>query len=224
MSIEDNACAALIHPLWEFITMSTEHIMVFISLTFLVSASPGPVMLGCLTDGAQVGIYRTSYSMLGASLGNLCLMLVAALGLSLLKTYARVFIALQYLGAAYLAYMGLRLYNTRAHLTPITRTVSASGLFRRALFTALSNPKGIVYFAAIFPPFIDISRALLPQFALLTLIFLSIDWLWMLLYAGCGTALMRYLTTAKQQQRFNRVSGVIFMAMGLLLALGSQQP
>jgi homoserine/homoserine lactone efflux protein len=202
-------------------TMHLDQLLMFISITLLVSASPGPVMLCCLFDASRYGFRQSCYSMLGASLGNLLLMLISALGLSLLITQANwIFLVIKWLGAAYLVYLGLMLIKTpRLGLSAHSGAGKSRQLVKKSFLIAATNPKGLVYFGALFPQFIDPQQPIAPQFALLTLIFLVLDLTWMLIYAKGGQAVMRWFHTERHQRWFSYGSGGVFILMGLALAL-----
>ena len=83
---------------------------------------------------------------------------------------------------------------------------------------AVTNPKGLIYFGALFPQFIDIQRSMPPQFALLTVIFLAMDLVWMGIYALGGRGIMRWLRSPEHQRWFNWISGGLLIAAGVALA------
>jgi threonine/homoserine/homoserine lactone efflux protein len=83
---------------------------------------------------------------------------------------------------------------------------------------AITNPKGLIYFAALFPQFIDTEQSMPPQFTLLTVIFLATDLLWMSIYALGGSVIMRWLKSPRHQRWFNRIAGGALIAAGIALA------
>lgn len=200
--------------------MALEQLWLFITLTFIVSASPGPVMLSCMADAGRFGFAKSLFTMLGASAGNLLLMLLSALGLGLLVEQMEwVFHLIKWIGAAYLVYLGLDMFRAAPQdLYSEVPAIRSSHLFWKSLVVATTNPKGLVYFGALFPQFIDINQSMPPQFALLTLIFLATDLLWMAIYALGGSAIMRWLKSPTHQRWFNRVSGSALIAAGIALA------
>ena len=200
--------------------MHLDQLLMFISITLLVSASPGPVMLCCLFDASRYGLRQSCYSMLGASLGNLLLMFISALGLSFLMTQASwIFEAIKWLGAVYLIYLGLALIkNPQLSLTAKVTASNSRRLLKKSFLIAATNPKGLIYFGALFPQFIHTQQAIAPQFALLTFIFLSIDLIWMLIYAKAGQTVMRWFTSDTHQRGFSYGSGAVFILMGIALA------
>lgn len=198
-----------------------DHLWLFISLSFFLSASPGPVMLTCMADAARFGIKHSLFTMLGASLGNLLLVLLTALGIGVLVTSAQwLLVAMQWLGAAYLVYLGIAQMRA-APLSPlrVQQQVHKHRLLGKAFLVAITNPKGFIYFGALFPQFINLQQPLGGQFTQLTLIFLSLDLLWMLVYAWGGALLMAWLKEEKHQRWFNRLCGAALVCAGLALGL-----
>lgn len=200
--------------------MPLEQLWLFTTITLVLSASPGPVMLACMIDAGRYGFAKSTFTMLGASTGNLVLMLLSALGLGLLVEQAEwIFQIIKWIGAAYLIYLGIQL----ALAPPLTmdseaRQVRSSHLFGKAFIVAVTNPKGLIYFGALFPQFIDTHRSMPPQFALLTVIFLTMDFVWMSIYALGGRSIMHWLKSPRHQRGFNWISGGALILAGGALA------
>jgi homoserine/homoserine lactone efflux protein len=159
--------------------------------------------------------------MLGASAGNLALVLLSALGLGLIVQQAEwIFHIIKWIGAAYLIFLGIQLALAPPLQIDINaRHIRTSHLFGKAFLVAVTNPKGLVYFGALFPQFIDIHRSMPPQFALLTLIFLAMDFIWMAIYALSGRAIMHWLRSPEHQRWFNWISGGALILTGVALSL-----
>jgi len=206
--------------------MPIANLSLFISITFVVSASPGPVMLSCMNNGARLGIRQTWVGMLGASLGNIFLVILSAMGLGLIVNQNDLlFNFIKWTGAAYLVYLGietirkplsLHLQVTETSHTR-ARTVGINGFL-----IAISNPKGLIYFGALFPQFIDYQQPLATQFFILTSVFLVTDLVWMLAYALAGNNIMHWLKKPVHQKWFNSLSGLLLMAAGLFMALSGK--
>lgn len=200
--------------------MPLEQLWLFTTITLVLSASPGPVMLACMIDAGRYGFAKSLYTMLGASVGNLVLMLLSALGLGLLVEQAEwIFHTIKWIGAAYLIYLGIQL----ALASPLSvdmsaRQIRSSQLFGKAFIVAVTNPKGLIYFGALFPQFIDIQRSMPPQFVLLTVIFLAMDFVWMSIYAIGGRGIMHWLKSPEHQRWFNWISGGALILAGAALA------
>lgn len=203
--------------------MQLEQLWLFITLTFFVSASPGPVMLSCMADAGRFGFGKSLYTMLGASVGNLILMLLSALGLGLIVGQAEwIFHTIKWIGAAYLVYLGIQLFIAQPHNFDLdTQQVRSHHLFFKSLLVATTNPKGLIYFGALFPQFIDIHQSMLPQFALLTIIFLLMDLVWMIIYAKGGSFVMKWMSSPEHQRWFNRLSGGALILTGVALSVAT---
>lgn len=203
--------------------MQLEQLWLFITLTFFVSASPGPVMLSCMADAGRFGFGKSLYTMLGASIGNLVLMLFSALGLGLLVEQAEwIFHTIKWIGAAYLVYLGIQLFLTKPHsFDQEVQQIRSHHLFIKSFMVAVTNPKGLIYFGALFPQFIDIHKSMPPQFVLLTIIFLLMDLVWMIIYAKGGSIIMRWMTSPEHQRWFNRLSGGALILTGVVLSLAT---
>lgn len=199
--------------------MPLEHLWLFCSITLLVSASPGPVMLACMIDGGRYGLGRTLYTMLGVTLGNLSLLLLSAFGLSLLLSqspWAYHFIL--WIGALYLVYLGVQLFRAAPiSLADAAVQVHPQHLLRTAYIIAVTNPKGLIYFGALFPQFISVQDATAPQFVLLASLFLVIDFFMMCAYAMGGRSITHWLKQPRHQRGFNRIAGAVLILAGALL-------
>lgn len=201
--------------------MSTESWFLYVTLVLFVSATPGPVMMLAMSNGAIHGIGKTLFGIAGVSLGNLALMLLSAGGVgTLLQTSEKLLPALQWLGAAYLIYLGCRIGFASGRGQAGVAGGSGSGrreIFSRSFAVAASNPKGLIFFGALFPQFI-VPGALLPvQLTLLAGTFLLIDGIWQLLYATGGNTLRNWLRA--RSGLINKISGGVLAGSGILLAI-----
>ncbi len=194
------------------------HLVAFLSVTLLLSASPGPVMINCMSDAAHYGLKKTLLSMLGISLGNLMLILLSALGVALfLKKFPDALVWIQYIGGAYLIYLGVQLFRRPAAEPKTATEYQSPHLFLKGFLIAATNPKGIIYFGALFPQFINQAQNLSLQYVYLTVIFLSIDLCWMFIYAIAGKKIMGWIQSPEDQKIFNRICGGLLIAAGVVL-------
>jgi homoserine/homoserine lactone efflux protein len=211
--------------------MLSAQLSLFFSVTFIVSASPGPVMLSCMSNGARYGITKSLEGMLGASLGNLFLVGLSALGLGVVvNNNDMLFSLIKWLGAFYLIYLGIQTirepsispqeHNSvdKQTLSKIRSFTSKQSLLVSSFLIAVSNPKGLIYFGALFPQFIDYTQPLAQQFSVLIIGFLIMDFVWMLAYAAAGNKMMVWLEKPKHKVLFNTFSGLTLIVVGLLLA------
>lgn len=199
---------------------------IFVVMTFVVSATPGPNMLLVMSQGARFGLRPALVTMAGCMTALLCMMSISAAGVgALLHTFPAVFDALRYLGAAYLAYLGYKLWMSglpgrdvqdgNAAPAPVR---SAGSFYRQGLAVAASNPKAIVFSAAFFPQFIQPELPALTQFGILLGTFSVIEVGWYLIYAVSGHKLSRALRQTHVMKTFNRVTGGVFVGFAALMA------
>jgi threonine/homoserine/homoserine lactone efflux protein len=201
----------------------------FIVMTFVVSATPGPNMMFVMSISARHGIRAAVVAMLGCMTALLAMMSVSAAGLgALLQTFPTVFEALRLTGAAYLAYLGVKCWRapvqdqTGGAATDASRAMASAvktgSIYRQAFLVAASNPKAILFAAAFFPQFINPDQAKLPQFAILLATFTVIEVSWYFVYALSGKRLSIYLQRAAVMRAFNRLTGGVFVGFAALMA------
>jgi threonine/homoserine/homoserine lactone efflux protein len=197
----------------------------FVMMTFVVSATPGPNMLLVMSSSARHGFRPALATMAGCMTALLLMMSLSAAGLgALLKAFPSVFDALRWAGAAYLAYLGIKSWRAPVHerasvpggADPVPARPGA--LYRQGLLVAASNPKAILFAAAFLPQFLRPELPTLPQFAILLLTFAVIEIGWYGVYAGSGQGLARYLQRAAVLRVFNRVTGGVFVGFAAAMA------
>jgi threonine/homoserine/homoserine lactone efflux protein len=200
----------------------------FVATVFVVSAIPGPNMLLVMTHGARHGLRRSSATMAGCLSALVLMLAVSAAGLgAVLEAWPAMFDGLRLAGAAYLIYLGVKAWRARVDDAPagdvdaVSQGASASRwtLFRNGFLVAGSNPKAILFAAALLPQFIDASRPTLPQFGVLVSTFAVIEVSWYLLYAGLGTRIGATLKNRNVAKAFNRLTGGVFAGFGAMMAL-----
>lgn len=202
--------------------MPFDQLLVFITITLFVSASPGPVMLSAMANGGLYGVRHAAWGMAGATTGNLLLIALSFVGMALiLKNSPMLFRALQWTGAAYLVWLGVKMYRqpiANDDMPSRAVRIKPSMLFLKSVGVAISNPKGLIYFGAFFPQFISLENALLNQLLLMVGAFIVIDTIWMLIYAQSGSFVVHWLRSPRQRRGFNRVAGSALVVAGIVMA------
>jgi len=190
----------------------------YVTAVFLISATPGPNMLHVMTQSIHHGPRRSIATMAGLMSAILLCLIASALGLgALLKTSPRLFDGLRYAGVAYLLWLGIKAWRApigEADEVGATRARSLRALYGTGLLTGLSNPKLIIFAAALFPQFIDTDRPFAVQLAILVVSFVAIEFGWQCVYALGGVKLARWLAPANRQRLFNRGTGLMFIGFG----------
>ena len=208
--------------------MALESWLLYVLTVFFVSATPGPNMLLAMTHGIHHGLRRTLATCLGLMCGLGLIMAGSAAGLgALLMASEQLFSVIKYVGAAYLIYLGIKTWRAMPQAVTELRdegeAVSSRAMFRTGLLVSLSNPKAFVFFAALFPQFLDATAPQGPQFAVLVSTFVVIESAWQLIYAGGGARLAGWLNSAARLRMVNRLSGGAFVGAGLLLSVVSRR-
>ncbi|PUE18264.1 LysE family transporter [Limnohabitans sp. WS1] len=123
----------------------------FLLLLFL----PGPGNLALITSTTLGGLSGGLASVLGLLLGDQILLWLTVAGVAaVLKAYPSVFMVLQYMGAAYLTWLGVKMIVAKPGTGPSVK-ITPGHYFRETLFITLLNPKAILFYLAFFPQFID---------------------------------------------------------------------
>jgi len=208
--------------------MSLHTWWLFVATVFVVCAIPGPNMLLVMTDGARHGLRRTGATMAGCLSALVLMLAVSAAGLGVfLEAWPTLFDALRLIGAAYLVYLGIKAWRAPADEAAASAADelaakparSRLALFRNGFLVAGSNPKAILFAAAVLPQFIEASLPKLPQFGILVATFAVIEVSWYFVYAGFGTRIGNRLKSRSVARVFNRLTGGVFVGFGAMMAL-----
>jgi threonine/homoserine/homoserine lactone efflux protein len=191
----------------------------FVAAAAVMLLIPGPTIL--LVIGQSLGGGRRSALPLvaGVALGDLTAMTLSLAGLgALLAASAGAFTALKWAGAAYLVWLGIRLWRA-----PVTAEAApplpAGRALREAYVVTALNPKSIVFFVAFVPQFLDPSRAFAPQAAILVATFVVMAAANAALYAVLAARLSGAVRRPGLRRAMNRAGGAVLVGAGLAVAL-----
>jgi len=198
----------------------TNWLIYFVAVLGL-TLTPGPNGLLALTHGAIYGSKKTISTILGGSAGFATVIGLSMFGIgALLAASAQLLIVMKFLGGAYLIWLGIQVWrspslgDTRSQALGEVSNVS---LFRQGALAALTNPKGILFFVAFLPQFIDPKISLIGQFAVMAATFVIIEFIYEYVVASAANKIKPWL--ARFGKKVNRVFGGIFMAIGVALPL-----
>jgi threonine/homoserine/homoserine lactone efflux protein len=194
--------------------------LVYTAAAVGLSLTPGPNGLLALTHGALYGARRTVFTILGGSVGFAAVIALSMFGIgALLAANVGLLVLLKWLGGAYLVWLGIQVWRSPALAQSRTEAKLTSGrsLFQAGLFSALSNPKGILFFVAFLPQFIDPAQSLFVQFVIMAATFVVIEFFYELIVASLADRIQPWLK--KAGKTFNRVFGGVFIGIGILLPL-----
>jgi threonine/homoserine/homoserine lactone efflux protein len=178
-------------------------LLAFAAVAFVGIATPGPTVLLALTNGSRYGVRRACAGMVGAVLSDFVLIGAVAIGLGALLAASEFwFSVLKYAGAAYLAFLGIMMLRSNGTVGAALEAQVETGvgtpfsIALKSFMVAISNPKGYLFFSAFLPQFIDPTMPQATQYALLALIFASLDFVIMFGYAVFGAQAVRFLKNA----------------------------
>lgn len=194
--------------------------LLFCSVALLTTFSPGPAVLLAISNSIGKGVRSALICSIGNALGLFVVSGVAMAGMGVvLATSASAFTALKVLGAGYLVYLGVKQWRNRASLFSVQGRAPASigtwRLFAQGVSIALTNPKGILFFSALFPQFVMQDGPLLQQFVVLTTTFACCALLSHTFYALLAHHLRKHFENPRRARQFNRVSGSLFVLLGV---------
>lgn len=199
---------------------------VFVPTFFFVSITPGMCMTLALTLGMSIGYRRTLWMMLGEVIGVGIVAVLAVVGIaSVMLNYPWLFTMLKTLGACYLFYVGVSMWQSKGKLSLSENPTSVDvgrnwDLVVQGFVTAISNPKGWAFMISLLPPFIDSGKPMAQQLLLLVVIIMFFEFLCMSLYATGGKGLKHLLGDENNVRRVNRVSGSLMMGVAVWLFVG----
>lgn len=204
--------------------MSFSTWLLFLTISLAAAFSPGPGVLMAISTATTLGPGRALYSSAGNALGVFAIagLTVTGLGL-LLQTSLLAFTVLKLAGAAYLVYLGVRAWRQAADApalaSPAAAPAAAGAMrtFQRGLLVALSNPKAILFFTAVFPQFMTMDHIDPLRFLVLTTTFACCTLLSHGVYVLCTQWLQGGLRHASQRRLANRATGALFVGMGAML-------
>ncbi|NOH18025.1 LysE family translocator [Vibrio cyclitrophicus] len=212
--------------------MSFDTWIYYLLAVLILTASPGPSSLLCMTKGVQSGFKLSIFTALGSLTAITGILTLSFTGLGVIIASSElVFNIIKWTGAAYLIYLGWKslrssqqdydkLSNQKADSQSVKE--SAAKHYVSGFIVGASNPKAILFFTALFPQFIDPSIALLPQFAMFALTFAVMELSWLLVYAYLGAKSSNWLFAKGRAKVFNRVTGGVFIGAGALLSTTSR--
>ncbi|QSI33516.1 homoserine/homoserine lactone efflux protein [Variovorax sp. RKNM96] len=199
--------------------------LAFLVASCVIAVSPGSGAVLSMSHGLSYGVRRTTATIVGLQLGLAVILLVAGLGVgAVLTASATAFTVIKVVGACYLLWLGWRQWRA-----PVAKVVgdaaqsagepdlTARQRVLRGFLTNVTNPKGIVFMAAVLPQFIQPTRPLWLQLLVLLATTVMVDVTVMHGYAWLAARLQGVLRSVRARRAQNRVFGGVLMAMGAFL-------
>jgi homoserine/homoserine lactone efflux protein len=195
--------------------------LIYLLAALGLSLSPGPNGLLALTHGAMHGRRKTLWTIFGGSCGFVAVIALSMFGIgALLQTSLLWLTVMKWLGGAYLVWLGVQVWRAPAIGVELQAAATQRGgwsLFRQGALSAATNPKGILFFAAFLPQFIDPARSLVLQFVIMAGTFAGIEVVTEFVIASTAHRIRPWLQ--RSGKRFNQACGGVFVAIGAALPL-----
>lgn len=195
----------------------------YVTTILILMSTPGPSQILMLSNSMTHGFRKSLATMAGDLTANLLQMMIAAAGLvTLIQASYSFFRFVKWAGVAYLVYLGIRLF---LNSQPVTNSHQSRGtgrfnqaLYWQGFFTSATNPKAIIFFAALFPQFLVPQQPMAEQFIILSTTYLLIDGCFLLIYGGFARLLSGFFRK-QTAARLNRVSGSLLIIAAIALGL-----
>lgn len=207
--------------------MTLQYFSAYFLILFVATIIPGPSMLLAINHGVNHGVFKTFFSCLGNVVGNLLMGLASIVGLgAVLIASGIVFNVIKWLGIAYLLFIGFKLLfeqvTTGEFHTNHAVSKSKYRLFIDGFFVAIGNPKGILFFTALFPQFINAEHATAMDFIILLVTLGVVASGCFMAYALCGVKLNILFQRYSFRKWFDRITGSVFIGTGLAVAFSKK--
>jgi threonine/homoserine/homoserine lactone efflux protein len=199
--------------------MSFQLWLAFVVASAIVLVIPGPTILTVISYSVTHGRRANAPLVAAVALGDSTALAVSLFGLgALLATSAFWFTLVKSLGGLYLIYLGIKLLRagaSSAALVSPAATGSRLRLFANTYLVTALNPKGIVFFVAFLPQFINHGASVTQQLWILAATFVSMAMVNATLYAIFAGAARDLLDSPRSRQRFNLAGGSLLLAAGM---------
>ncbi len=200
--------------------MSLDHWLAFVAASSVLLAIPGPTVVLVISYALGHGRKPAAAIVAGVALATLTTMTASVLGLgAVLATSATVFTVLRFVGGAYLVYLGVKLWRSPVRVSEgdVPQTTLLRMFAHSYAVTAL-NPKGIVFFVAFVPQFLDSSLPFWPQVSILETTFVFLATASAALYAILASAARNMLRQPRVRRAVNRTGGSLLIGAGIFAA------
>ncbi|MBX7248356.1 MAG: LysE family translocator [Caulobacteraceae bacterium] len=195
----------------------------FVATIAVLSVTPGPANVFAVATGMQRGKAAALVGVLGMNAATLVWFLAAALGLGALVTaFPALFRWVAVGGGLYVAWLGLkalsRAWRDKVEaVETVTAARSRRGAFVDGFTVQIANPKAVLFFSAVLPPFLDVVRPVPPQLVMFGAATIFFDLLAMSAYGLGGAALARFMNEARFRRGFEAFVGVLLLTSAALI-------
>ena len=198
----------------------------FLMACIVLAVSPGAGAVNMMSITMKYDFRRSVISNLGLQVGNMFNIVIVGVGLGAVLAQSEVaFIAIKWVGAFYLIYLGINKFTETVDNTDykgFQQKVSGLKMFCQSVVVNVTNPKSIVFLVALLPQFIVSSSPHVEQILVLGSTLLTVDMLVMFGYALLASRLTGLVKNRRHMIVQNRIFGSVFIGTGSLLALAGR--
>ena len=202
--------------------MSIEVFFAYLLTTSIILIIPGPTIILVVSQAVAHGKKSVIPLVMGVVFGDFTAMILSLAGLgAVMAASATLFTLFKWVGAVYLIYLGIRLWRfspENGSVSKSTESSSAPSLFRRSYIVTALNPKGIAFFVAFLPQFINHREPVMGQLALLGSTFLVLALINAAIYAIFASQLRTIIKRTSVRRWFNRCGGTALIGAGIFTA------
>lgn len=203
--------------------MTAQAALTFFLAVFIFGITPGPGVFAILARALAQGAWACSWLALGMVISDICYLVMACYGLAMVATHwEEVFTLIRLLGAAYLLYLGWKMWRAVPELAQGEVDTSRRGAllsFLQGFLISASNPKVILFYIAFLPTFMDLSQLSHEDVLLAAVLTLIALMLGLMLIAWAAARARRYFRSPQAMRGLNRVAGSIMASAGLYLGV-----
>lgn len=202
--------------------MSFETWLAFAAASAILIVIPGPTILLVVSYALGKG-WRSALPMaIGVALGDCAAMTFSILGLgALLTASATLYTVLKWIGAAYLVWLGIKLWRAGGTLDarPVDSDASPGKMLAHAFIVTALNPKGLTFFVAFLPQFVDPNAEFWRQMLIFEATFITLAFVNALSYALLASRARTLVRSEKVMTVINRTGGSLLIGAGVMAAL-----
>lgn len=203
--------------------MTFESAISFFIAVFIFGITPGPGVFAILSKALSSGARSCFFLAFGMTISDMLYLIAACFGLAAIATnWASLFLVVRIAGAAYLIYLGWKLWTAPTSVDPDTtvkQTQNNVMSFVQGFLISASNPKVILFYIAFLPTFMDLTVLSANDIALASILTVLSLMLGLMLIAKSASAARRFFQSEKGVKTLNRTAGSIMVGAGAFLLL-----